>query len=294
VFRLPDGLVVWRAAGFVHPNTLAALLFPGAVFCAAAWVGMPLSRRSVALLAASVAGAATVLLTYSRSGLLALGFAMSAVAASCFAAPDVRRRLLRAGLLAALVAVTVRAASNPAALAEQFAVVRNTAAKLVRIAGGTAEGKMMGAATADVSQSGLAVRTLDDRKLMAETAGRVAREHPLLGAGPGNWRIAAPRLAAAGMNTEGLIQHPHNLYLMVLAESGVLGLAAFIFLMACLFWKAPWTGEWPGAAFRCAWAGVFAGFLAYSMFDVPVIHARGMNMAFLLGFLRWPLKGEKR
>jgi O-antigen ligase len=96
------------------------------------------------------------------------------------------------------------------------------------------------------------------------------------------------------MTAAGLVHHPHNLYLLVLCEGGVAGFAAFVLLVVALIRGAPWGQPWPDAAFRYAWAGLLAGFLAVSAFDVAVVHARGMGFAFLLGLLRWPLPGEPR
>jgi len=292
LLRLPGGSVVWRVGGFVHPNAFAAVVFPCAALCAAAWVALPVTALSVAAFAAAVLGGAAVVLTYSRAGLLAYTIAMAAVLASCFAAPDSRRRLVRLGLLAVVTVLAVRSLSAPAALAEQFATVRATADKMVRMAGGNAEGKRLKADMGS-SQVDMAIGTLDDRKLMAETAGRLVRQSPWLGTGPGGWRRHAPEYAPAGMDATGLVHHPHNLYLLVMVESGILGLVSFVLLFVALFWRVPWTFAWPEAAFRFGWAGILAGFLVMSAFEVPLVLARGMGLAFLLGFLRWPFSGRK-
>ncbi|MEK7474372.1 MAG: O-antigen ligase family protein [Candidatus Coatesbacteria bacterium] len=295
VFRLPGGAVVWRAAGFEHPNVLAAALFPCAAVCAAAWIALPVSSIAIAALAASGLAGATIVLTYSRGGLLGWLAAMAAVLAAGLMGPAKRGALVRFAGAVAVTAALVRLFAAPAALAEQVRSVRTTAVKMAGIAGGHSEGKrlkddLMG----EASQAEMAVGSLNDRKLMAETAGRIHRAHPWFGAGPGGWRREAPALAPAEMTAAGLTHHPHNLYLLVLCEGGLAGFAAFVILVIALIRGPARIGPWPAAAFQYAWVGIFAGFLAVSAFDVPLVHARGMGFAFLLGLLRWPLPEESR
>jgi len=289
VLRLPGGGAVWRAAGLEHPNALAAMLFPCVAVCAAAWIALPASPLSVAALLAAAAASTTVFLTFSRGGLLGWLAVMLALAAALLEAPARRGKVVRLAALLALTALVVRAVAAPQAVAEQTRVVGATAAKMFGIARGTAEGKRLhGDLGGEMSQTGMAVSSLDDRKLMAETAGRIVRAHPWLGAGPGGWRRESPALWPVGMSEAGILHHPHNLYLLILCETGVIGFAAFVLLVVLLIRGARWDRPWPEAAFRYAWAGILAGFLAVAAFDVPTVHARGMGFAFLLGLLLRP------
>jgi len=63
-------------------------------------------------------------------------------------------------------------------------------------------------------------------------------QHPLSGVGLGNWKIACPGLGLTRTGAEGgdvYFQQPHNDYLWVLTETGVLGLAAYLLVFALAF-----------------------------------------------------------
>ena len=64
------------------------------------------------------------------------------------------------------------------------------------------------------------------------------QQHPVLGVGIGNWKIACPGLGTTGKTTETAdiyFQQPHNDYLWVLTETGVFGLAAYLLVFALAF-----------------------------------------------------------
>lgn len=62
----------------------------------------------------------------------------------------------------------------------------------------------------------------------------MAKDHPLLGVGPGQWRIVLPRYGGIERraSSEGMVeilpQRPHNDYLWVLSETGLLGLIFYL------------------------------------------------------------------
>ena len=82
-----------------------------------------------------------------------------------------------------------------------------------------------------------------ERILAWRNSFRMIRDHPLLGAGLNNWKLLQAQYGIGGtpfINT-GLIhfEHPHNDYLLILAEQGPLGLmlyiAFFIFLLGGIY-----------------------------------------------------------
>jgi len=64
-----------------------------------------------------------------------------------------------------------------------------------------------------------------------QEAVNIIRDFPLLGCGPNTYATVAPLYRL----TEATGYYPHNSYLRMAAESGVLGLGAFIWIMATLF-----------------------------------------------------------
>jgi O-antigen ligase len=72
-----------------------------------------------------------------------------------------------------------------------------------------------------------------ERKLYALTAWAMFLDHPLLGVGAGNYTVHFDRYAdAVGFSARdyeqpGEVHYPHNLYLEIAAETGLVGLALF-------------------------------------------------------------------
>lgn len=63
----------------------------------------------------------------------------------------------------------------------------------------------------------------------------LCQQNPITGVGIGNWKIACPGLGLTGTRAETAdlyFQQPHNDYLWVLAETGVMGLAAYLLIFA--------------------------------------------------------------
>lgn len=78
--------------------------------------------------------------------------------------------------------------------------------------------------------------SLQGRMVKAEIAFTIAADHPIFGVGRGNYRLHyrdyINEIEGAGSNTE---RDAHNLYLEVVAEQGMIGLAIFIGLLATVW-----------------------------------------------------------
>lgn len=75
--------------------------------------------------------------------------------------------------------------------------------------------------------------TTDERLFMWEATTRMISDHSPIGVGPGNWRIWFPKYGSdIWRSRQGLaqFQRPHNDYLWVLAEQGIVGLIAYLFM----------------------------------------------------------------
>lgn len=121
----------------------------------------------------------------------------------------------------------------------------------------------------------------------------IAKEHPLLGVGAGNWPFYFPKFTLVG-NQEALegitFQRPHNDFLWVLSELGIVGFAAYLLLFLVPVFYAFKRG-WSEALntdhmLLCMVASFLLGFLVISFFDFPRERIELQVLSFLLlGFL---------
>lgn len=75
--------------------------------------------------------------------------------------------------------------------------------------------------------------TIDERVFLWKATGRMINDQSLAGVGPGNWKIWFPRYGSDIWRArQGMVQfqRPHNDYLWILAEQGIIGLLAYIFM----------------------------------------------------------------
>ena len=73
-------------------------------------------------------------------------------------------------------------------------------------------------------------RSLNDRLYMWDAAWREFLDHPLLGIGPGNSPVVDEHYKRPEMHMFGNTKHPHNSFLQLLSETGLVGFAAYILL----------------------------------------------------------------
>jgi len=104
---------------------------------------------------------------------------------------------------------------------------------------------------------------------------------PLLGVGFGEYAWRAFELAAGlgGGSPPGLDRHSHNLFLQLLAETGIVGLSCIAIPLAHWFWRMPWRALTPD---RCWMIGVLAVIGLHSMVEFPLWHANFLGMFALL------------
>jgi O-antigen ligase len=109
---------------------------------------------------------------------------------------------------------------------------------------------------------------------------------PWLGVGFGNYAAAYPQFSLP--KWDDALGHAHNYYLNVLAETGVIGFVAFLFLWGAVFWHS-------GRAVLSArgWivgvmAGIFGMLVALSIhnfFDNLFVHAMYIQVGLTLGLV---------
>jgi len=193
--------------------TLASPSFLGAYLALALPVGLALrpgaSRAATALIAAAVGlGLPALLFTYSR------GAWIGAVAGVAFVLAHARR--------------------GPRAGARPLALALGVSALLLGIGLGRGPSLLSRATSiADPRQGSAAVRVA-----LWRSAGRMIRARPLLGWGPASFRTLLPAFAPGPLPEDQRSNlSSHSLPLDLGMESGLLGLAAFVWLVAAA-WRA--------------------------------------------------------
>jgi len=189
--------------GIGDPNELAALILPGLVF---AVFLLALERRFAMrlwLAASCLMFIATILLTQSRGGVVALGVVI--MAGLAFGGP-LRGRIAAAALALAAVAVVVFVLIAPP----------SSLGRLGSFRGGGGTGR------------------LDLWKVATQVIG----DHPIAGVGAGNFPVVEPRYAASAGNLARVdlvlddTKVVHNTYLNILTDLGFVGFLAFLALIA--------------------------------------------------------------
>lgn len=263
---------------FAQPNPYAAYLNL-ALPIALALVLFSRDRRQQC-----VAGAASVLLigaeylAHSRGAMLGLAAAMFVLVV--LGLRRERLALVLAAALAPLIALAWLAGAIPARLVS--AITRQ-----FHVAGTTVCGRVDASDFSTVERIAHWVAGL-----------RMFAAHPILGVGAGNYAAAYPRFACADWPEA--LGHAHNYYINTAAELGVIGLVAFLALVACVLhlgWRASHRvaldaklGGNPGGAetrrlFAIALLAALIGVAVHNLTDDLFVHAMELQMALCVGCL---------
>jgi putative inorganic carbon (HCO3(-)) transporter len=115
--------------------------------------------------------------------------------------------------------------------------------------------------------------SINDRVEAMDAGLRVGLEHPVLGVGYGRGRL---REGLKELNQEvGHIAHTHNLYVELFAETGLLGLGSFLWLLAHAFSQTLKNASRLESKGRVLELGVAAAWIAFAVTglgDVPLFH----------------------
>jgi len=229
-------------AGFDQPNLLAFFLVLALpVGLVAGMRGPPLRR--LPLLVATGLAFAGLLLTLSRGGIIG-----TAVALLVLLFWTTFRRVF-VGLLV-LLAIFAAVNANPLAKSTEVSVVQQ---RLATIGGGQET-------------------TTNPRIRIWKQTPSIIGDHFVLGVGVGNFPVVAPRYGL--VDPEGLpYEHAHNLFLTFAAETGLIGLAAFVWFVVAIARTAISTlGRRAASEFPLALglAAALTGLLATGMTDYPL------------------------
>ncbi|MGW4403655.1 O-antigen ligase family protein [Nonomuraea sp. NPDC004702] len=216
--------------------------------------------------------------------------ALVAAAALC---PPLVMSLSRGTWLAVACAVAVMLVLRGARLAARAAVAAVAAAVLLTLLvgpGGGVIAERVASITSSVDQPD---RSVADRYQLWQAAAGMWRDHPVTGVGPKGfaaWRDTYAPLAlssgsdvedpAGGYRRQPLLS-PHNMYLLVLSEQGLLGLAAFALLVGGALVRALTRPGRSGPAGLAA-AG-FVTWLAVDFAYADIGGATSLVMSVMLG-----------
>jgi O-antigen ligase len=131
-----------------------------------------------------------------------------------------------------------------------------------------------------------------ERIVYQNIAWEMFKDHPVLGGGYNNYQILSREYTPEN-NTTVLFAKVHNIYLLVLAETGLLGAGAFVLFLISLFKKVLRRAEDEAVLTALA---VFAGFLFIGLCDFYFLHTHHGKCLFFLfaALLQADLKTIKR
>jgi putative inorganic carbon (HCO3(-)) transporter len=104
------------------------------------------------------------------------------------------------------------------------------------------------------------------RVTMAEGAIAIIQDYPLLGVGLNNYALLMPKYDSVSLAEVGRPMFVHNIFLLIAAETGLVGLAAFVWLLASVFVQAGrLASRAPNDTLWVAGVGVFSAYTALSL-----------------------------
>ncbi len=223
---LPGNYVVY--ATFANKNLLASvlsLMLPFAIY----GVMQQKGYWSIAAMLGLIAGLFVIGIANTRAAWLAVALGITATLGAAYvfrSALNVPKKLgqvykKRLTYILALGLLTLAVAAM-----SHFGFTRQDASRSKKIAGEARQGS-----------------SIDERFTLWSITGSMIVDHPLGGVGPGNWKIHMPSYGMEKLRSRfGNLNfiRPHNDFLWVFSETGILGFAAFlgIFITAFLFlWK---------------------------------------------------------
>jgi O-antigen ligase len=129
--------------------------------------------------------------------------------------------------------------------------------------------------------------TLGGRRLMWAGTVKMIQDYPLFGVGVGAWQWVYQRYKDSRISSEP--DYPHNDYLNLAADYGLVGLGIMLVLFACFFrhaWRvAKWTQSSEHRAFAVGAMVSVISLLVHSWFDFNLhIPANSLLLAAIMGF----------
>ena len=136
----------------------------------------------------------------------------------------------------------------------------------------------------DINDSNYAVL---ERLAHWQSALAMARAHPWLGVGFGNYEPAYASYAL--LNWPYPLGHAHNYYLNILAETGVLGLAAYLLLWSVTFGQTWWLLRrlaWPQRGVALGLLAAWTALTVHHLLDNLYVNNLYLHLGVMLGMLQ--------
>lgn len=115
---------------------------------------------------------------------------------------------------------------------------------------------------------------------------RMAQQHPWLGCGAGNWKVCHPGASVRDVFSLDVLDfsfvRPHNDYLRILSETGILGFLLLITALSALFVNASSTPRGKRGLLTRTGAAFMAGICAFAFFDFPLDRTETLSWSLLL------------
>jgi len=126
-----------------------------------------------------------------------------------------------------------------------------------------------------------------------QAAWRMFAARPWLGVGIGNYAVAYPTFAVPRWADP--LGHAHNIYLHFLAETGLLGLTAYLILFAAAavqVWRARMTSGGFSRALAIGALAMLAHLAVHSLVDNLYVQGTYLHIAAVLGIVQVAAFGE--
>ena len=147
------------------------------------------------------------------------------------------------------------------------------------------------------SISNLSHGSAKNRIQLWEKSAQLIVENPLLGSGLGSWEIEILKLGAKGMKSEeGVIfyQRPHNDFIWLLCETGILGAGCFVLIFVVLFsYMLRTLRQSNQGHIKLLCYLMFFGLLEYVVISCLSFPKERMEHAIILSFLMAPIIIER-
>ncbi len=239
----PDEPFLYRAAGtFFHPDILAGFLFTSIMATCYLAVREVRARLRILLFAALLVQVFTLYLTFSRAAGLALG-----VSLLFWLFLQIRHSMQSGGIRS-----------------QTFRRVALLAGVIVcsGLVGFSLLYSQLSARGGIVNYNHVTKYADSERVIYMKLAAGMVKEHPLLGAGYNNFEVLA-HAQQGRFPDHYLYSKVHNIYLLIAAESGLLGGGLFLLFLLSIG-RAAWKGlRLPAPSFQAAafLSSVFLGYL---------------------------------
>lgn len=289
-----DNYIIRSSSVFLHANILGYFLAMTAMLMIASLKKNASLRQTLFAVSCLLLYWYALTLTYSRGAFLALAIPLiGLVLFALLYLPEIRQavfgRYLRLTLIGAALAVLVLLVNQSFIRGIEAILPGNLTREVVeRVAGTRIDQPAQGSESRQEAYT--------SRMALWKAAVRMWKQNPLLGVGPDNFRMLYYEYLDQvddDLSINKGIHRAHNLALNVLAEQGLVGLAALLFLLGAVL-RNVWRGlKLQGATKETlGLAGAFGAFLIGNLFDTIFYYHIYMILVMTI-FASWTVLADR-